>query len=74
MNDAMLIFIPPNFQFCLCTIAVMAARFSFAIQGIKKHLNGFSEIVTYSSLAFISLIEVSCMQSNQLWFDLKLDR
>ena len=38
MNEAMLIFISPYFQFCLCIEAVMAARFSFVIEEIKETL------------------------------------
>ena len=67
MNEAMLIFVSPYSQFCLRAEAVMAARFSFV-------WNGFSKSVTYYSLALFLLIEGSCMQSSQFWFDLKLGR
>ena len=70
MSDAMLTFVSPYFQFCLHVEAVMVARFSF----LKKRKNGFSKIVTYYSLALFLVIEGSCMQSNQFWFDLKLGR
>ena len=38
MNEAMLIFVFPYFQFCLRAEAVMAERFSFIIEGIKETL------------------------------------
>ena len=38
MSEAMLIFVYPYFQFCLRAEAVMAAHFSFLIEGIKKTL------------------------------------
>ena len=41
MNDAMLIFVSPYFHFCLRAEAVMAARFSFVIEGIKETLEWF---------------------------------
>ena len=41
MNDAKLIFASPYFQFCLPAEAVMAARFSFVIEGIKETLEWF---------------------------------
>ena len=41
MSDAMLIFVSPYFQFCLRAEAVMAARFSFVIEGIKQTLEWF---------------------------------
>ena len=37
----MLIFVPPYFQFCLRADPVMAARFSFDIEGIKETLEWF---------------------------------
>ena len=41
MNEAVLIFVSPYFQFCLLAEAVMAARFSFVIKGIKETLEWF---------------------------------
>ena len=41
MNDAKLIFVSPFFQFRLRAEAVMAARFSFVIEGIKEKLEWF---------------------------------
>ena len=41
MNETMLIFVSPYFQFCLRAEAVMAPRFSFAIEGIKETLEWF---------------------------------
>ena len=41
MNDAKLIFVSPYFQFCLRAEALMAARFSFAIEEIKETLEWF---------------------------------
>ena len=41
MSDAMLIFACPYFQFCLCAEAVLMARFSFVIEGIKETLEWF---------------------------------
>ena len=41
MSDAMLIFVFPYFQFFLCAKAVMAACFSFVIEGIKETLEWF---------------------------------
>ena len=41
MSDAILIFVSPYFQFCLCAEAVMAALFSFVIEGIKETLEWF---------------------------------
>ena len=41
ISDAMLIFVSPNFQFCVCAKAVMAARFSIIIKGIKETLEWF---------------------------------
>ena len=41
MNEAMLIFVSPYFQFCLCAEAVMATRLSFVIEGIKETLEWF---------------------------------
>ena len=41
MNDAMLIFASPYFQFCLRAEAVMPVRFSFVIEGIKDTLDWF---------------------------------
>ena len=38
MNDAKLIFVSPYFQVCLRAKAVMVARFSFVIKGIKDTL------------------------------------
>ena len=40
-SDAMLIFVSPNFQFCLSTEAVMVACFSFVIEEIKETLEWF---------------------------------
>ena len=64
MNEAMLIFVSPYFQFCLRAEAVMAARFSFVIEGITETLEWFQK----------ECKEGSCMQSSQFWFDLKLGR
>ena len=41
MNEAMLIFVYPYFQFCLRAEAVMAAHFSLVIEGIKETLEWF---------------------------------
>ena len=41
MNDAMLIFVSPYFQFCLRDKAVMATRFFFVIERIKETLEWF---------------------------------
>ena len=41
MNDAKLIFVSLYLQFCLRTEAVMAAHFSFVIEGIKETLEWF---------------------------------
>ena len=44
MHEAKLIFVSPYFQFCLRAEAVMplmAARFSFVIEGIKETLEWF---------------------------------
>ena len=41
MNEAMLLFVSPYFQFCLRAEAVMAARFSFVIEVIKETLEWF---------------------------------
>ena len=41
MSDAMLIFVCPYFQFCLCMEAVMVVRLSFVIEGIKETLEWF---------------------------------
>ena len=41
MIEATLIFVSPYFQFCLRAEAVMAARFSFVIEGIKETLEWF---------------------------------
>ena len=41
MNDAVLIFVSPYFQFCLRAEAVMAAHFSFVMEGIKEILEWF---------------------------------
>ena len=41
MNDAKLIFLSPYFQSFLSAKAVMAARFSFIIKGIKETLEWF---------------------------------
>ena len=41
MNDAMLIFVSPYFQFCLRAAPLMAARFFFAIEVIKETLEWF---------------------------------
>ena len=41
MNEAMLIFVSPYFQFCLRAEAVMGARFPFVIEGIKETLKWF---------------------------------
>ena len=41
MNETMLIFVSPCFQFCICAKAVMAACFSFVIEGIKETLEWF---------------------------------
>ena len=41
MNYAKLIFVSPYFQFCLRVEVLMAARFSFAIEGIKETLERF---------------------------------
>ena len=41
MNDAKLIFVSTYFQFYLRAEAVMAARFSFVIEGIKEALEWF---------------------------------
>ena len=38
MHEAKLIFVSPYLQFCLRAEAVMAARFSFVIEGIKETL------------------------------------
>ena len=62
MSDAMLIFVSPYFQFCLFRRAVMAAHFSFVIEGIKETKSSFSKIVTYYSLAFV-LFRGFCMVS-----------
>ena len=41
MNGAKLIFVSPYFQFCLRAEAVIAAHFSFVIEGIKETLDRF---------------------------------
>ena len=41
MNNAKLIFVSVCFQFCLRVKAVMAAHFSFVIEGIKETLEWF---------------------------------
>ena len=41
MNDAKLIFVFSYFQFCLRAETVMAARFSFVIEGTKETLEWF---------------------------------
>ena len=41
MSNAKLIFVSPYFQFCLRAEAVMAAHFSFVIEGIKETLEWF---------------------------------
>ena len=43
MNEAMLIFVSLYFQYCLCAEAVMAARFSFIIEGITETLEWFQK-------------------------------
>ena len=71
----MLIFVSPSFQFCLCAKAVMAARFSFAIEGIKEILEWFQEECNLLLfLALFLLIERSCMQRSHFWFDIKLGK
>ena len=41
MNETMLVFVSPYFQFCLRAEAVMAAHFSFVIKGMKETLEWF---------------------------------
>ena len=41
VNEAVLIFVSPYFQFCLHAETVMAAHFSFVIEGIKETLEWF---------------------------------
>ena len=42
MSDAMLIFVSPNFQFCVRDAeAAIVARFSLVIEGIKETLDWF---------------------------------
>ena len=41
MNNAKLTFVSPYFKFCLRAKTVMAARFSFVIEGIKETLEWF---------------------------------
>ena len=43
MDEAMLIFVSPYFQYCLRAEAVMAARFSFIIEGITETLEWFQK-------------------------------
>ena len=43
MNEAMLIFVSPSFQYCLRAEAVMAARFSLIIEGITETLEWFQK-------------------------------
>ena len=43
MSDAKLIFVSPYFKFCLYTEVVMAARFSFVIEGVKETLEWFQK-------------------------------
>ena len=38
MNDVMLIFVSPNFKFCLHAETAMAARFSFRHQRNKRNI------------------------------------
>ena len=55
MNEAMLIFVSPYFQFCLRAEAVMVPRFSFVIEGIKETLEWFQEecnLLSFRSRSF----------------------
>ena len=69
MKDAKLIFVSPYFQFCLRAEAVIAAASPSSSKEPNKHYSGFSKIVTYYSLAVFLVREVTCMRSNQFWFD-----